>query len=401
MYIIHTNKSITFLNFALFLRAMLFLSPVILLFYIENGLTFKELFLFQGIFYLTSIIIALPVGYITDIFSKKKCLITSFTLFLTVVLLWYFFKGYLIILFGEIIFAISKVLMDTATSGYLYDYLKSDSKEKLMPKYWAYINFYLALGTAIVAFIGSYLYVKIGSHNILFIEIILTIVGITFLLLIKNIPVAKKHIKSLKERYKNFLYGLQYVYDNRNIKYYMFYSGLLCSMSILFAMSFQPIMKFASFPIILFGVITGLNHGIRALSSFLTSKYLISYKIYKLRIPLYILYILAFCIIFITIRLKSIYIDLILLTIICLIIGLQLAFTILHVSRMHKFIETEYRGMAVSINNIIPQIISVIIFFSSHLFFKYNKYFTFYVIFFVFFVVFGLYLLIKTRDIKE
>lgn len=401
MAIIHTNKSITFLNIALFLRAMLFLSPVILLFYVENGLTFKELFLFQGIFYLTSILIALPVGYITDVFSKKKCLITSFILFLTVVLLWYFFKGYYVILFGEIIFAISKVMMDTSTSGYLYDYLKSDSCEKLMPKYWAYINFYLALGTAIVALIGSYLYVKIGSHNILFIEIILTIVGILFLFLIKNINSAKKHIKTLKERYKNFLYGLQYVYNNKNIKYYMLYSGLLCSMSILFAMSFQPIMKFASFPIILFGVITGLNHGIRALSSFLTSRYLISCKIYNLRILLYLLYILAFFIIFITIKLKYVYIDLILLTVICLIIGLQLAFTILHVSRMHKFIETEHRGIAVSINNIIPQIISVIIFFTSNIFFKSNKFFTFYIIFFVFFVIFGLYLLIKTKGIKE
>ena len=53
-------------NLALFLRAIILLSPVLLLFYQENGLTVKDLFFFQGIFYLTSILSELPVGYISD-----------------------------------------------------------------------------------------------------------------------------------------------------------------------------------------------------------------------------------------------------------------------------------------------------------------------------------------------
>ena len=63
-------------NLALLLRSILLLTPVTLLFYQENGLTAQHLFFFQGIFYLTSILSEIPVGYISDAISRKYLLVS-------------------------------------------------------------------------------------------------------------------------------------------------------------------------------------------------------------------------------------------------------------------------------------------------------------------------------------
>ena len=110
-------------NLALFLRAAILLSPVMLLFYQENGLSVQDLFFFQGIFYLTSIIMEFPAGYLSDLISRKQVMLISFVIFLGINFMWLFGHGYFVILLGEILFGVSKVLMDNAVSGYLYDYL--------------------------------------------------------------------------------------------------------------------------------------------------------------------------------------------------------------------------------------------------------------------------------------
>lgn len=56
---------------ACFLRSQLYLAPVLLLFYQQNGLTIADFVLFQGIFQLTGILFEIPCGYIADVIPKK------------------------------------------------------------------------------------------------------------------------------------------------------------------------------------------------------------------------------------------------------------------------------------------------------------------------------------------
>ena len=384
---------------ALFIRAMILISPVLLLYYQENGLTVKELFFFQGIFYLVSILIELPVGYIADCFSKKKVLIASFTFFLIANALWYFYEGYWIILIGEILYAFSKVSMDIANSGYLYDYLSSYNLQHEMPKYLGYLNFFLAGGTAFVGLIGAYLYSTFGSSTVLGTEVILLIFAIGLLFMLKNIPSAKKDKIKLSERYHDFAKGIQFVWRNVRIKNYIMYSGLLTSLSILFALSFQPLMQKAAFPVFLFGVIACTNHGLRAAFSALAGK--LSLNIYKMRIPLFIAYFLSFIAIFILCFSSSIPLSLTLIVGICFVIGFQLLFTILHVARLHKYVDSTCRGMSMSVNNVIPKILTVVVLLSSRLFMNNIEMWKFYSYYFIVFIIFGVVLLYRTRNIRE
>ncbi|MBQ3310978.1 MFS transporter [bacterium] len=383
---------------ALFLRAILLLSPIMLLFYEENGLSIPELFFFQGIFYLTSIIFEFPVGFLSDMFSRKKLLIFSFTIFLGIVLLWIFFKGFYIILFGEIMFGISKVIMDNTMSCYLYDYLSANNKQNMMPRYYGYLNFFLAAGTCVAAILGTWIYSKFGFKNLLFIQSLLILISIFLIFTLPNIKFKRDTIKN---KFYKFFNISKEIYNNKSIKYYILFSGLLTSISILFVTSFQPLMQNSMFPITLFGIIAFTNHGTRMLSGVIAGKLLKNINIKALIIPLFLLYIIGFCIVFFIMQMKNIPLITALLFIICLIICLQLTFTILHISRIHKFISIEKRGNLMSINNFISRAFAFVILISSKLFIKdlgLQEYFS---IIFALYLLFGSYIIIKLYKVKD
>ena len=353
-------------NIALFIRVLSLLSPIALLFYQENGLNYKHLFLFQGIFYLTSIIVEFPIGYISDRYSRKHLLMSSLGLFIGVCVFWFTCHGFWVILTGEILLAISKVMLDNSTSGYLYDYLTQEDLKQNMPKYYGYSQFCMSLGTMAAAVIGTALYSNYGSKTVLVCEFIFLLIGIY---LINSLPDIRSCLTKhpLKTSILKFAAMTRKIYKNPSIKYYIYYSGLFTSFSILFALSFQPLMQKALFPVFMFGVIAFFNHGIRALSGIVAGRLQHFIKIRSMIIPLYVLYITAFFIVFLINKIHSVAIITILMFVICLIIGYQLLFSIMHISRLHKFVSVENRGNLMATNDTVSRGISAIVLISSKL----------------------------------
>ena len=95
-------------NVAAFLRSQLFLLPVLLFFYQENGLSVGDFYLIQGLIVFFAFLFEIPAGYLGDIFPRKYILITAYSLFLARLFLWIFFRGFEIILIGEFFYACSK-----------------------------------------------------------------------------------------------------------------------------------------------------------------------------------------------------------------------------------------------------------------------------------------------------
>ena len=122
------------LDLACFLRSQLYLAPVLLLFYQQNGLTIADFVLFQGIFQLTGILFEIPCGYIADVISKKKVLVLAFVCFFLRAALWLSFSGMYIILLGELFNALSRAFLSGVYDSYIYDYLKSENKTKRKQK---------------------------------------------------------------------------------------------------------------------------------------------------------------------------------------------------------------------------------------------------------------------------
>ena len=123
------NTVLNKLNIVSFCRVQLLL-PVLFLFYRENGISAGDFFLFQAIFTMSKVLLELPIGYISDYFSKKNILIFSFLLLVIRAVLWICFKGYWIVMIGEVLSAISASMYVASSSSYIYEYLSLVSTRK-------------------------------------------------------------------------------------------------------------------------------------------------------------------------------------------------------------------------------------------------------------------------------
>ena len=160
-------------NIAAFLRSQLFLLPVLLFFYQENGLTVGDFYLIQGLIVFFAFLFEIPAGYLGDIFPRKYILITAYALFLGRLFLWIFFRGFEIILIGEFLYACSKACFDSVSSSFIYDILKKNNEEAKMVKAYSNFNAAMYIGTGIAALLGAGLYEKLGSHVLLIAEFII------------------------------------------------------------------------------------------------------------------------------------------------------------------------------------------------------------------------------------
>jgi MFS family permease len=356
-------------NLSVFLQTQIFMLPVLLLFYQQNGLTLGDYFLFQGIFSLTALLFEIPAGYIGDIFPRKNILILSYTFFLMRLFLWLFFAhlGYWIILAGEILYSASKAFYSGVADGYVYDYLKEKNATNQMLKKYGRLNFSMSIGTAISSLLGAYFYSSFSQWTeanwgrnygfliLILIEIIFNTAAIALLFALPKLPSAKKKVNGLWAKYKDLFRITKYAFLNKNIKYHMFYSGLLAGTTMVFVWSFQPLMKTALIPVFLFGVVYFANHFFRAMAGYLLHKTMRLFSLSTLGIITFVMFGLSFLI---AIKMAymagpTLWISFAMLFFICITIGFQLTFTMASTSRIHTLISSDIRSTVLSVNNMI------------------------------------------------
>ncbi len=361
-------------NWSTFLQTQIFMLPVLLLFYQQNGLSVGDYFLFQGIFSITALLFEVPAGYIGDIFPRKNILILSYGLFLCRLVLWFFFAhyGYWIILAGEILYSASKSFYSGVADGYVYDYLKAGGKSSEMLKQYGRLNCFMASGAAISALLGAYFYQHLSAWSmascgkdygfliLILIEIVYNTAAIALLFFLPKVPSAKKKIKSVFEKYKDLFRITKNALTNPDIKYHMFYSGLLAGTTMVFVWSFQPLMKSALVPVGLFGVIYFINHLFRALASYFLPETMKYFSLPLFGSLTFVMFIISFLIAMELAHLENppLWLSLTLLTFICLTIGFQLTVTLASVSRLHMLVGSDIRSTVASVNNMIGRFIA-------------------------------------------
>ena len=109
--------------------------PIIVLFYQENGLGLKEIFLLKSVYSIVSVALDIPTGYLADAWGRKKCLLAGCLIAFggTVTYsLAYTFGAFLL---AEILLGIGQSLVSGADSALLYDTMLRHRREKDYLKY--------------------------------------------------------------------------------------------------------------------------------------------------------------------------------------------------------------------------------------------------------------------------
>ncbi len=354
---IFNNKQLDILNITVLFQQQRYIIPVLYLFYVENGLTLSDFILFQSIFYFTGLIAEIPAGYIGDIFPRKHVLIFSYSLFIVRIILWLTCPNYLTILSGEILYGLSKAFYRGVSDGYIYDYLKTNNTTKQMLPQYGKFNFYMSTGSAISCLIGAYLYKYFGFTVLLTIELIFNTIAVLMLFTLPKLPQYKKKIK-FKLHLMRIIHICKKTLKNSKINIFMLYSGILTGITSIFVWNFQPFMKSAGVPVILFGYIYFINHMLRAAGSISAKKFTEKYTLKSAGIISYILYLISFLIILNSIKYNNIIICISTIIFICISIGFQMIFNVGSLSRIHGLIPSISRATISSVNSMLAGLLS-------------------------------------------
>lgn len=353
------DNSLKIFNITAFLKSQLLLLPVLYLFYLSNGLTLSDYFLFQGIAVLVNVITQIPVGIISNYFQRKTLITLSYVLFLGKIILWMNFHGYAVILAGEILGAISKSIFDTTESTYIFDILKQNHKENEMIKSYGKLNFFLSCGTAVASILGTILYEKCGVQTLLGTEFIIMTTAILLSLKLKRAQSTSEY----KFSFTKLSAAAKYIYKSKKFVYPILLSSLFAAFSHFFFWSFQPLMKAALVPVYLFGIVIFVNNVLRAGASFYTYKINKFISLRNIGITTYIFDIAS--IVFLLNIFKSGMLNntlcILLILLLCLNICCQLAFTITMSSNLQKQAPNQIRGYIASTNMFITRISIAII----------------------------------------
>ena len=346
------------LDLACFLRSQLYLAPVLLLFYQQNGLTAADFVLFQGIFQLTGIVFEIPCGYIADVISKKKVLILAFICFFLRAALWLSFSGIYIVLLGELFNAISRAFLSGVYDSYIYDYLKNKNRIKRMLRECGRTNFAMSSGAMFAAIFSAVLYKYFGTVILLSLEFTLTLISIILLTTLPNPPSARPHAITLKQKFIEIKDTTIATIQNKNINIYILYSALLFSTTSLFCWCFQPLLKASAAPIIMFSVVAVINHALRAGFSYYVNKLKHFFGFNRLLVVTTGLCFYSFACMILSFYFKLPYVSCLSLIFVCIGIGFQLSFAIANINHIHIYAKEETRATISSVNNMLQQSIS-------------------------------------------
>ncbi len=240
--------------------------PIIVLFYQENGLGLKEIFLLKSVYSIVSVALDIPTGYLADAWGRKKCLLAGCLIAFggTVTYsLAYTFGAFLL---AEILLGIGQSLVSGADSALLYDTMLRHRREKDYLKYEGRVimvgNFSEALagicgGLLAASFLRLPFYCQMG----------VAFIGIPAALSLKEYNARTRILHPLR----NILNILHYsLVRNRTLRYDILFSGIIGASTLTMAWFVQPILMHIDLPTELFGVVwTVLNLvvGIAALYS--------------------------------------------------------------------------------------------------------------------------------------
>lgn len=359
-----------YLNLAFFLQSQQYLLPVMLPFYLAQGLDNQDYLFFQSLIYMFYLLFAIPANYISDHCSKKYILISGFTLNIIRIFLWLTCRGYWIVLLGEILMVFIRLTTTTIVDSYIYEVVKEQNTHQKHLSIYGKVVACMSYGTALASLTTPFLYPRFSIYILLVLEFIFTTCGGLLLLKLPKTKVyntSKYSIAEIVEAMKYLCLRPALLKLSLVVLIMYFTTGL-------FVANFQPLMKVSAVPVFFFGFVYFTNQSIRGIFS-----QKISYILSQITLSKYIVWATIF--IFSSMFLMSAaygilnpYFSLFILLIVCTAIGVQLSIQVFAIKEIHKHAVSRIRATIVSTFNMVLRGATGVVLFFYHKISSYGGY---------------------------
>lgn len=240
--------------------------PIIVLFYEENGLGLKEIFLLKSVYSIVLVTLDIPTGYLADAWGRRNCLFTGCLIAFGGFMSYSFSSTFGAFFIAEILLGIGQSLVSGADSALLYDTMLHYDREEEYLKYEGKVTMVGNFSEAFAGIFGGLL----ATYSLrlpFYCQVGIAFIGIPAALALKEYN-AKTHIIN---PIKNILNIIRYsLFTNKSLCYDIMFSGIIGAATLTMAWFVQPVLMHIQLPTGLFGVvwtILNLTVGIAALYS--------------------------------------------------------------------------------------------------------------------------------------
>ena len=264
------KKNIAILYFSRVTVNLIFFGPVIVLFFMDLGLSIAEIMLLETFFSAVIVLFEVPSGFFADRAGRKLSLMLGLLAFLAGCLILSVGSSFSTFLAAEFFCAVGVSFLSGCELAILYDTLAVLGDEGDFQRIQGRANMIGLLTMAACSLLGGYL----GAMNLrwpLYATVFGLAAGFPVLLLLTE-PPRKKGGHRKGELYYLYKIGRFALYKNKEVRMLIWLGALTVGMSTVGFWLYQPYMKEAGIPIIWFGIVFAGFNVFAAISSALASK---------------------------------------------------------------------------------------------------------------------------------
>ncbi|MCT4638383.1 MAG: MFS transporter [Bacteroidales bacterium] len=242
--------------------------PIVVLFYQENGLSMKHVFLLQGIYSVAIVALEIPSGYFADVLGRKKTMVIGSILGFMGFLIYCFSYNFWGFLVAEIILGIGQSFISGSDSALLYDSLKANNRENDYAKYEGLTISIGNFAEAAAGIVGGLL-ATISLHTPYIAQAAIAFIAIPAAITLTE---PYKNAKNRKAGFKDILRIVRYALgDNKTLRWNIIISSIIGSSTLTMAWFVQPYFKAIDLPLTMYGILwtlLNLSVGLTAIKAF-------------------------------------------------------------------------------------------------------------------------------------
>ncbi len=244
---------------------MFFEIPIIVLFWMENGLSLTQIMILQSIFSIFLICFEIPTGYFADVYGRRKSMLISGAGLFLGMLTYSLGDNFSEFLAAEFLFAVGLSFYSGTSSAFIYDTLKDLKQEKRYKKVWGNAKFFGLLALAVSNIIGGFIgKIDLRLALVMSLPFMFALIPITLSFIEPmrhKIIVARGHFSKLKDT-------LRFAFvDNIRLRWLIMYAAIVIGFNNAGLWLYQPYFKLTGIDIAYFGIIFASFQIVAAISS--------------------------------------------------------------------------------------------------------------------------------------
>lgn len=242
-----------------------FWQPVIVIFWLENGLSMTQVFTIRSIHSIGIIFLEVPTGAIADYLGKKRTLFFATVLYSCSLGFYFFGTTFWVFVIAELIAAVGTSLVSGADSAFVYDSLEVENKTESYTAVMGKAGSIQLVSQGVSSIVGGFLG-GFSTRLTFMISLIPTLGGLGIARTFEEPHILQKEDE--KRQWSDILVsGFRFILQHRTAQWMVMFIALITAFDLCILWLYQPYMEFTGLPLIYFGVAAASFNFIAAIAS--------------------------------------------------------------------------------------------------------------------------------------